>query len=47
MGMPLARPVSLEDKEIYELSSDEFFSSIKIARTCKLAMYFHFLILLM
>ncbi len=46
MGMPLARLVLLKE-EIYELSSDEDFSSIRIAKIGKLAIYFHFFILVM
>jgi hypothetical protein len=33
MGMPLARPIHPKEKEIYELNSNEDFSSIKIAKT--------------
>jgi hypothetical protein len=43
MGMPLGRPVL--SKEILELSIDEDFSCVKIAKIGKLAIYFHFLIL--
>jgi hypothetical protein len=44
MGMPHARPVSPKEEEIYELSNDEIFSFFRIAKTSKLAMYIHFLI---
>jgi hypothetical protein len=46
MGMPLARLILLKE-EIYELSSDEDFSSIRIAKIGKLVVYFHFFILVM
>ncbi len=43
MGMPPTRPIPPKEKEIYELSNDEDFSSIRIAKTSKLVVYFHFL----
>jgi hypothetical protein len=46
MGMPLVMVV-LPNKEIYELNNDEIFSSTRIAKTSKLIIYFHFLILVM
>ncbi len=46
MGMPLVRVV-LPNKEIYELNNNEIFSSTRIAKTSKLIIYFHFLILVM
>jgi hypothetical protein len=45
--MPPASPIPLKEKEIYELNIDEDFSSIKIAKIGRLAMYFHFLIFLL
>jgi hypothetical protein len=32
MGMPFARSVLFEEKEIYELSSNEYFSYVRIAK---------------
>jgi hypothetical protein len=45
VGMPLRRPVTPKEKEIYELNNDEDFSSIRITKISKLVVYFHFLIL--
>jgi len=45
MGMFLRRPIPFKEKEIHELSSDEDFFYVKIAKTGKLVVYFHFLIL--
>jgi hypothetical protein len=47
MEMLLASPIPLKDKEIYELNINEDFSTIKITKIGRLAMYFHFLILLL
>jgi hypothetical protein len=47
MGMPNARPVLPKEKEIYELNNDEKFSYVRTAKIGKLAMYCHFLIVVM
>jgi hypothetical protein len=47
MGMPLTRPILPKEKEIYELSSNEDFSFVKIAKIGNLVVYFHFFILVM
>jgi hypothetical protein len=47
MGMPLARPIPLIENEIYELNNNEDFLFVKTTKIGRLAMYFHFLILLM
>ncbi len=46
-GCLFARSVLLKEKEIYELSNNEDFSFVKIAKIGKLVVYFHFLILVM
>ncbi len=45
--MPHARPIPPKEKETYELSNDEDFSFVRTAKIGKLAVYFHFLILVM
>jgi hypothetical protein len=45
--MAFVRPVPPKEKEIYELNSDEDFSSIITTKTSKVVVYFHFLILAM
>ncbi len=45
--MALAKHVRPKEKEIYQLNSDEDFSSIRTAKTSKAVVYFHFLILAM
>jgi hypothetical protein len=45
MGMPLARPVPLKEKEGYELSNDEIFSLVRIIRVGNLTFYSNILIL--
>jgi hypothetical protein len=47
MGMPHTRHVLLKDMEIYELNNNEFFSFVRIAKTFKVVVHFHFLILVM
>ncbi len=47
MGMPLARPVPLKEKEGYELSNDEIFSLVRIIRVGNLTFYSNILILWM
>jgi hypothetical protein len=39
MGMSLARPIPPKEKEIYELNSDENFSSIRTAKIGKLDVF--------
>jgi hypothetical protein len=45
MGRSLARPIPPKEKEVYELSNDEFFSLVRIIRASKLAFYSNILIL--